>query len=98
VIQLAGKGQNRFGIGARLRLTAGGRTQVREMHAGSGFLSSPPPEAHFGLAAEPRIERLDIRWPSGRTQTLRDLPANRILVVEEDGAWRELVPAPARRP
>jgi hypothetical protein len=92
VIQLVGRRSNRYGVGARVRLTAGGRTQTREIHVGSGFLSSSPTEAHFGLGEADRIDRVEIRWPSGETQSVENLEAGRIVVVEEGGghSYREL--------
>ena len=95
VIQLKGDGENVSGIGSRVRLTAGGRTQTREIHLGSGFLSSPPPEAHFGLADAASIERLEIRWPSGERQTIENLESNRIILVEKGRGFRYLDPRPS---
>jgi hypothetical protein len=63
---LDGAAPNRFGIGARVWLSANGATQMREMAAGSNFLSSNPPVAYFGLGAPDRYERLRVRWPDGR--------------------------------
>ncbi len=83
VIQLRSRFGNSHGIGARVTLVAGGKTQVREIHAGSGYLSSPAPEAHFGLGRAQTIERLEIRWPSGQRQLLKQLTPNRIIVVKE---------------
>jgi hypothetical protein len=86
VIQLRGTKNNSHGIGARVRLKAGGRWQVREIHAGSGYLSSPAPEAHFGLGAAATIERIEIRWPTGEVQVLEGPAADRVLVVREHNA------------
>jgi enediyne biosynthesis protein E4 len=84
-VQLRGQGANTRGIGARITITAGGRRQVREMHAGSGYLSSPPPEAHYGLADATRVERIEVRWPSGAVQVVDDVAADQVLVIEEGG-------------
>lgn len=96
VVQLQGK-KNRFGVGARVRITAGGKTQIREIHVGSGFLSSPPPEAHFGLGAAQKIDKLEVRWPwTKEWQTFENLDARRIIVVDEGGgfAYRTLTRSP----
>ncbi|RMG11874.1 MAG: CRTAC1 family protein [Planctomycetota bacterium] len=90
IVQLRGKRSNSHGLGARIVLRAGGRTQVRELRAGVGYLSSPPPEAHLGLGAAERIERLEVRWPSGAVQVLEDLPVDRVLRIEEEGPHRVL--------
>ncbi len=82
-VRVRGAGANRDAIGARVTLVAGGRTQVREVRRNGSFLASHEPLAHFGLGTAARVERLEIRWPSGRTQALRDVAANRRVEVEE---------------
>ena len=74
---------NRDGIGARLRLTAGGRTQVREVKAGSSYLGQQDLRVHFGLGRATRIDRLEIRWPAGTTEIIADAAINQILTVTE---------------
>ena len=82
-----GAGQaNRAGIGARVEVTTGGVTQMREIRCGSGLANhQDPPEACFGLAKNTKVEKLVIRWPDkARTvQTFTDLPANRFVVVTQ---------------
>ena len=97
-VQLRGKRSNSHGIGARVRLTAGSRTQVREIHLGSGYLSSPPPEAHFGLADATRIDRLEIRWPTGERQVFEDLSVNNVIRLEEGGDAQYVSTAQVARP
>ena len=75
--RLHGVRSNRDAFGARLTLTAGGRTQVREHVSGAGYFSTNAPELHFGLGAAEKIDTLEIRWPSGMTETSRDLPVDR---------------------
>jgi len=82
-IKAAGTLSNRNGIGARLKLTAGGHTQIRELHAASGYLSSNDPRPLFGLDNSTRIDQLEIRWPSGAVQVLEDLPVNREVAISE---------------
>ena len=76
-----GPGSNRDAIGARVRLTAGGRGQTRIVEAGSGYASQSSHELHFGLASAERIERLEITWPSGRVQTVDAAQLNRRLAL-----------------
>ena len=83
IVRTIGVKSNRDGVGARLRLTAGGRTQVREVKAGSSYLSQNDPRIHFGLGAATRVDRLEVRWPSGRTDILQDVPANHIVSIRE---------------
>ena len=69
------------GIGARVRATAGGLTQVRPIDAGSNYLSQSEISAHFGLGAETVVSELRIEWPDGQVSTLRDVAANQTLTV-----------------
>ncbi|HEX7408889.1 MAG TPA: ASPIC/UnbV domain-containing protein, partial [Candidatus Binatia bacterium] len=78
-----GKRSNRDGLGAKVTVTSGGHTQMAERRASVGYLSQNDPRMHFGLGAAERVERIDVRWPSGKTQTLTDVPARKVLVVEE---------------
>ena len=61
----------------------GGRQQVREVRSGSSYLSASDLRLHFGLGAEERVERIEVRWPSGRMQVLSDVQADRVVVLEE---------------
>lgn len=82
---------NRSGLGTRLVLEAGGRRQVKEVGAGSSYLSQSAPEAVFGLGTAAKADRLTVRWPSGKTATFSDLGANRAyLLVEGEAAPRAL--------
>ncbi len=69
-------------VGARLVLTAGGRTQSRAIQIGGTNLSSSiPAEAHFGLGDAERVERVEIWWPDGERSVIRDLESRQILDV-----------------
>jgi len=89
VFALRGTESNRYGIGARVELRAGGHAQSRTLMPHRGYMSSDEPIVHFGLGEAERIERAEIRWPSGRVQRLEGLAANRRYVVEERGARGE---------
>ncbi|MEW6072658.1 MAG: CRTAC1 family protein [Planctomycetota bacterium] len=82
-LRLVGHGGNRDAIGARVRLTAAGRTQVAEVRAGGGYLSCSDRRLHFGLGSATRIDRLEIAWPGGRAQTLHGLAPGQVVVIEE---------------
>jgi hypothetical protein len=83
LLRLIGTDSNRDGIGARLRLTSGGRTQVREMTSGSSYLGQNDPRIHFGLGTATMVDRLEIRWPSGRTELVQTVAANQLVVIRE---------------
>lgn len=67
-VALRNRAPNTFAVGARIELRAGGRSQMREIQAGSNYLASNPPEAHFGLGAATRIDALQVRWPDGEIE------------------------------
>jgi hypothetical protein len=69
-VKLIGTASNRDGLGAVVRVTAGGGTQVKVMDGVSGYLSHSVYPLYFGLGAAERIDRVEVRWPSGRTQTV----------------------------
>ena len=83
LVRLVGTRSNRNGIGARVRLTAGGTTQVREVKAGSSYLAQSDLRVHFGLGRTTRIDRLEIRWPGGETEVVQNVPVNQIVTVIE---------------
>ena len=93
----ASKGTNRAAIGARISLTASGRTRVAEVTGGSGFGSSAL-DQHFGLGTAATVERIEIFWPgSGTRQIFEGLPANRrIRVVEFENEYHEIFPSPTK--
>jgi hypothetical protein len=82
-IRVVGSRSNRDGLGARVTVTAGGRTQVREVKSGSSYLAQNDLRAHVGLAAATRVDRIDVRWPAGGTDTVRDLSANQVVTITE---------------
>jgi hypothetical protein len=83
MLQLIGTESNRDGIGSRVQLTAGGKTQMTQRKGGSGYLSQNDPRLHFGLGKADKIERIEILWPSGKTQVLENIEVNQILKIKE---------------
>jgi enediyne biosynthesis protein E4 len=81
--ELAGVKSNRLAIGAKLKLTAGGTTQTEEIHSGGSYLSQNDLRVHFGLGKAAKIDLLEIRWPSGSVETIRDLKADKFYSVLE---------------
>jgi hypothetical protein len=80
---LEGRKSNRDAIGAQLRATAGGRTQLRFVDGGNGFASQSSRRVHFGLGTAAAVDRLEVRWPSGLRQTFAAVPADRIWRIVE---------------
>lgn len=84
VFQLVGgEGTPPAGIGATLFLTADGRRQRRDVFTGASFASNSDPRAHFGVGSAKRVEKLEIRWPNGKRQTLLNLPTNEVIEIRE---------------
>ena len=84
LLKLVGTKSNRMAIGAQVKLTAAdGMMQWNEVTTAVGYASSSDPRVHFGLGKNSTIKEIEIRWPSGIRQILRDQPADRILTIEE---------------
>lgn len=82
-IKLRGTRSNRDGLGAKIRVRAGGIEQFQEVHQSGSFLSSNDPRANFGLGKSHKADQIQIQWPSGIVQTLRDVQSRQILTVVE---------------
>jgi hypothetical protein len=83
-VKLVGSGLNRSAIGALVRLTAGGRTQNRELRSSGSYVSHEDLRVHFGLGPANAIDRIEIRWPGGSCETISTPPCDRLLVIEQD--------------
>jgi enediyne biosynthesis protein E4 len=83
-MKLVGTVSNRQGLGAKVALQAGGITQFREMNGANGhFYGEGSTPLHFGLGAATVINPITVQWPSGSTQTLRRVSADREITVTE---------------
>jgi hypothetical protein len=80
---LEGAASNRSAIGAQVRLFWNGQRQAQEVTGGSGFCSQNQRRLHFGLGKGANIDRVEIRWPSGKTQTIRAPETNKIHKLKE---------------
>jgi hypothetical protein len=82
-LKLVGTKSNRSAIGARVILRAGSRTQVQEVTSQSSYYSHNDERLHFGLGGNEKADVIEIHWPSGFTETLKDIAANQILTIKE---------------
>jgi enediyne biosynthesis protein E4 len=82
-VSLEGTRSNRSAIGARVELQWSGRAQVQEVQGGNGFSSQNDRRIHYGLGPAAKVDRLVIRWPSGKTQTIENPAVDSILSVKE---------------
>jgi hypothetical protein len=83
-VQLFASDLDRDVPGARIRLVAGGKSQWRTMH-GASFLSYNDIRANFGLGGQTQVDLVEITWPDGTGSTVEAVPANRLLVVRQNG-------------
>jgi enediyne biosynthesis protein E4 len=94
-LELAGTKSNRLAIGARIKLSAGGMTQTDQIRSGGSYLSQSDLRVHFGLGAATRIDSIEVRWPSGATDVIKNLDADKFYSVLEG---KGIVPAEQIRP
>jgi len=80
---LEGTKSNRDGIGARIKVLAGGTTQYNHVSFAAGYASSSAGPTHFGLGRNKFADLVEIHWPSGITQQLKNVPADQIVKVKE---------------
>ena len=82
-LRLIGKQSNRNAIGARIRVTANGMTQVDEVRGGGSYYAQNDFRRQFGLGPAAKADRVDVRWPNGLEESWIGLDANRIVTLEE---------------
>jgi enediyne biosynthesis protein E4 len=88
-IKTIGAKSNRSGIGARLRCLTrppeekNAHSQIDEVRSGGGYFSQNDLRVHFGIGKAQKVELLEIRWPSGLVDTLKDIKANQVIFVKE---------------
>jgi hypothetical protein len=74
---------NRSAVGAQVQVFWNGRQQLQEVSGGSGFCAQNQRQLHFGLGPQPSVERVVVRWPSGKTQELTAPAVGRVHHVQE---------------
>jgi hypothetical protein len=88
-IKTVGTKSNRSGIGARIKCVTrrpdekGLHPQIDEVRSGGGYFSQNDLRVHFGIGKAEKVELLEIRWPSGLVETLKDVKPNQVVVVKE---------------
>src|SRR5437870_10632896 len=82
-IKLTGTKSNRDGIGATVKLTAGGETQTQMLRSGSSYLSASELVLTFGLGQREKAEALEVRWPSGHVDHLTKIAAGQTITIKE---------------
>ncbi|HKP86402.1 MAG TPA: CRTAC1 family protein, partial [Blastocatellia bacterium] len=82
-LKLIGTKSNRSAIGARVRLKTGARLQTQEVTSQSSYYSHNDLRLHFGLGENSKADQVEIRWPSGQTEIIKEVAANQIVVIKE---------------
>src|SRR5271154_4567597 len=89
LFKLVGTKSNRAAIGARVTIRAGGVRQMGEVRGGGSYLSQNDLRLHFGLGKAAKIESVEIRWPSGRVETLENVAGDSIYTIVEGAGIRD---------
>jgi hypothetical protein len=82
-IKLVGHKSNRDGIGATIKITTSAGPQWETVTTSVGYLSSGDPRVHFGLGKDVSAQSVEIHWPSGIVQTLKDVKGDEYVTVDE---------------
>jgi hypothetical protein len=83
IVKCVGTRSNRSGIGARVQLTAGGRSRIDEVMSGSSYYSHNDLRLHFGLGTLEQADRIDVLWPFGTKDSIPNVKANQIVTIRE---------------
>ncbi len=85
-VKLRGVTSNRDGLGATVKVYAGGKIQTRYSDGKSGYLAQSSLPLYFGLGETPVVEKVEVLWPSRKKQTVtQGIPANGVMVIQESG-------------
>jgi hypothetical protein len=82
-LKLVGTRSNRDGFGAQVKVYAGTRTWQAEARCPTSYVFQQDPRLHFGLGSEAKVDRVEIRWPSGQTQIIVNPAVDQILRIQE---------------
>jgi hypothetical protein len=82
-LKLIGTKSNRSAIGARVRLTTGTHLQTQEVTSQSSYYSHNDLRLHFGLGRNKIVDQIEIRWPGGQTEIIKEIAANQIVTIKE---------------
>jgi hypothetical protein len=94
LFKLIGTKSNRAAIGARVTIRTAGVKQFSEVRGGGSYLSQNDLRLHFGLGTAKKMESVEIRWPSGKIETLENIAADAIYTIVEGSGIRATTPLP----
>jgi hypothetical protein len=82
-VKLLAPGHNRDAIGARLKVVSGDLVQWDEVFTGGSYISQIDFRKHFGLGSRTKVDEIEIHWPDGKVESVKDVAANQFLTMEE---------------
>jgi enediyne biosynthesis protein E4 len=94
LFKLVGTKSNRAAIGAKVTIRAAGVKQQGEVRGGGSYLSQNDLRLHFGLGTAKKMESVEIRWPTGKVETLENVAADAIYTIVEGAGIRDSKPLP----
>ncbi len=83
LVRAVGTISNRDGIGARIKVTTPSKTLHNHVSPAVGYGGASDPRVHFGLGTDETVKKVEVTWPSGKVQTLKNVAADQVLVVTE---------------
>jgi hypothetical protein len=92
-LKLIGTNSNRSAIGARVLLKTGTRIQTQEVTSQSSYYSHNDLRMHFGLGENKKADQIEIRWPNGRSEVIKDVTADQIVTIKEGSGIIKRQPA-----
>jgi enediyne biosynthesis protein E4 len=95
LFKLVGTKSNKMAIGARVIVRAGKLVQMSEVRSGGSYISQNDPRLHFGVGGETKMDEVEIRWPSGKIEVLRNVTADFIYTVVEGQGVQQKLELPA---
>jgi enediyne biosynthesis protein E4 len=96
-VRLIGTRSNRDGIGAVVKIVAGGRTQIDEATGGGSYQAAHDPRLHFGLGGLVKVDSIEVKWPSGLVEKLANITADHVITIREGGGQVESHYPPFRK-
>jgi enediyne biosynthesis protein E4 len=92
LFRLVGTESNRAAIGARVTIHSGGMMQFDEVRGGGSYLSQNDLRVHFGLGSATKVDSVEVRWPTGKTESFKDVAADKIYTIVEGRGIQGAVP------
>ncbi len=94
-VRTIGARSNRSGLGAVVRVTSAAGSQWQMVHSGSSYASQSELTLTFGLARDALVSTIEVQWPSGKTQSFKDVAPNRLIVIDEERGFVDSGALPA---